>query len=63
VTYYATPEDATLQDRYSQDADDSVLAELAAEEVAAWTALTTELDSDYDLDLDDYEVRQALYLG
>lgn len=41
----------------------NVLAELAANEAAAWAELSTDLDSDYDLDLDDYEVRQALYLG
>ena len=48
---------------YLTHTDLSVLAELAAEEVAAWAALAHPLDCDYEPDLDDYEVQQALYLG
>ena len=48
---------------YLTDADLTVLAELATEEVAAWAALAHPLECDYEPDLDDYEVRQALYLG
>jgi len=48
---------------YLTDTDLAVLAELAAEEVTAWAALAHPLDCDYEPDLDDYEVQQALYQG
>lgn len=59
---YLTPEDATLAGRFDHYADGGVLAELAAEEVAAWVALADTAGDGYEPDLDDYEVQQALYL-
>ena len=63
MTYYLTPEDATLAASYDEYSRSGVLAELAAEEAAAWASLADVLTADYEPDLDDYEVQQALYLG
>lgn len=57
---YLTPEDATLADRCDHYTDGGALAELAAEEAAAWVALADIAGDDCELDLDDYEVQQAL---
>lgn len=60
---YLTPEDATLAGCYDQYTDGSALAELAAEEAAAWVALTDTAGDGCELDLNDYEAQQALCLG